>query len=763
MKKFLFTLVALLTAGSMFAYEYCYIEDQDLTGQTGEVELTVAAHFDYAVSAFQVDFTFPAGMEMVDLIQGADTKIDYINARGRAATSNPLFIADFEHNNFMCAQAETGYYNVDGAWVSHNVVKWAPGDYEEMAILVVELSDEFAGGKITLVTQPSCDSGVPDPRPEYPNCEENQMNTEETNVGPQETPTPDADEPVITFTPVAAGVTVDIENFTEFTITINEQPVTVTAEMLPYLIEAEYDVTKVIVVSATNAPAGYNPASNSDSYTLQPKQKEQNSKPSVTYSYDPETGELNVWAYGCTEENVTYTLYCDGVAYTGTMPITVVAEEGYNHVWTATAVSPTTTVSELSDECPIVIDPVTPPTITDDPEIDVQTDPETGIVTITVTGEGTVTAKVTTGAGTTNYTDEDGDGEIVIILYPGEEEDWANVYATATLPGDNVVPGEAQETMIYIAAKTAKPVITYDEDTYTVTVTGNGIINVLIEGYGDGDVITYTGESPYTYTFEPGEYEQEVTVSATAKEEGKVVSDPALKDIYVPEYVPTLLTGEIQFGAVNQANGQFTVTYTGDEANVVITLNNDQITVVAGKATTTTFQLPAYGSYPVVATAKAVGYDNEVTGEATLVWENPTPELPAVPEITINMDDNNVYVGATTQEGCTTTLYAVTYDDDNNEILTPINNPQTYARGVENYEVKVKAVAENAAGETWSEVITIPVPSKTTGIDEMMGGKTIANVRYFNMAGQEMTEANGVTIVVTTYTDGTTSAVKVMK
>ena len=50
-----------------------------------------------------------------------------------------------------------------------------------------------------------------------------------------------------------------------------------------------------------------------------------------------------------------------------------------------------------------------------------------------------------------------------------------------------------------------------------------------------------------------------------------------------------------------------------------------------------------------------------------------------------------------------------------------------------------------------------------TGVDELMNGKTVASTRYFNMAGQEMTEANGMTIVVTTYTDGTTSAVKVMK
>ena len=54
-------------------------------------------------------------------------------------------------------------------------------------------------------------------------------------------------------------------------------------------------------------------------------------------------------------------------------------------------------------------------------------------------------------------------------------------------------------------------------------------------------------------------------------------------------------------------------------------------------------------------------------------------------------------------------------------------------------------------------------PEPLTGISEMMTGKTVAGVRYFNLAGQEVTEANGLTIVVTTYTDGTTSAVKVMK
>ena len=50
-----------------------------------------------------------------------------------------------------------------------------------------------------------------------------------------------------------------------------------------------------------------------------------------------------------------------------------------------------------------------------------------------------------------------------------------------------------------------------------------------------------------------------------------------------------------------------------------------------------------------------------------------------------------------------------------------------------------------------------------TGIDEMNASKTVASVRYFNMAGQEVQQPSGLAIKVTTYTDGTTSAAKVIK
>lgn len=50
-----------------------------------------------------------------------------------------------------------------------------------------------------------------------------------------------------------------------------------------------------------------------------------------------------------------------------------------------------------------------------------------------------------------------------------------------------------------------------------------------------------------------------------------------------------------------------------------------------------------------------------------------------------------------------------------------------------------------------------------TSVAEVNAGKTVAGVRYYNMAGQEMSQPNGLTIEVTTYSDGTTSATKVVK
>ena len=62
-----------------------------------------------------------------------------------------------------------------------------------------------------------------------------------------------------------------------------------------------------------------------------------------------------------------------------------------------------------------------------------------------------------------------------------------------------------------------------------------------------------------------------------------------------------------------------------------------------------------------------------------------------------------------------------------------------------------------------SNIVYLEVYPHDTAVNEVSSGKNVTAVRYFNMAGQEMAQPNGLTIQVTTYSDGTTSAVKVIK
>ena len=62
-----------------------------------------------------------------------------------------------------------------------------------------------------------------------------------------------------------------------------------------------------------------------------------------------------------------------------------------------------------------------------------------------------------------------------------------------------------------------------------------------------------------------------------------------------------------------------------------------------------------------------------------------------------------------------------------------------------------------------SDIVYLEVYPKPTSATEVNVEKTVTNVRYFNVAGQEMAQPSGMTIQVTTYSDGTTSAAKVIK
>lgn len=62
-----------------------------------------------------------------------------------------------------------------------------------------------------------------------------------------------------------------------------------------------------------------------------------------------------------------------------------------------------------------------------------------------------------------------------------------------------------------------------------------------------------------------------------------------------------------------------------------------------------------------------------------------------------------------------------------------------------------------------SDIVYLEVYPKPTAVNEVNTDKSVTGVRYYNVAGQEMAQPSGLTIQVTTYSDGTTATTKVVR
>ena len=330
------------------------------------------------------------------------------------------------------------------------------------------------------------------------------------------------------------------------------------------------------------------------------------------------------------------------------------------------------------------------------------------------------------------------DGNLVSNPYTiarGEED--VTVHVTATAQKDGKIVSEPAEEDIVIPAlpaKTEMPVITFNttDDAVTITATGEG--EVLL--YVNGELV----ENPYTIA--RGEEDVTVTITATAQEEGKRISDVAEQTLVIPAYVPQTEMPVITFETTDE---NVIITATG-EGEVLLYVNGELVenpyTIARGEEDVTV---------TITATAQGEGKRISDAAEQTLVI--PAIQYTAVPTVSVEVTDDAVIITATGDGDVQ--LYV------NGE---PVENPYTIIRGEEDVDIEVYATAkENGKVMSTSEVTVITIPKKDSGVDELLGNKTVANVRYFNMAGQEMTEVNGATIIVTTYTDGTRSAVKVIK
>ena len=325
---------------------------------------------------------------------------------------------------------------------------------------------------------------------------------------------------------------------------------------------------------------------------------------------------------------------------------------------------------------------------------------ENGNVTITYDGTEDVTILVN------GEPYEDG-----YQLQPGEN----TLVITVTADGYNTL----EETVVVVwdapqpPYETPAPVVEVvtNEHNVVVTATGEGTVIIYVNYFdGNGPVAVATGEGEATYTIEGGEEVMYVGVWATAQ-----ANDEALVGISDTQYVEVPAGGGV-----------------GPEDPHMV----GKWIVIIDK----------YGEEHWYAMTPDAEGDPNWSFMLTL-HHNPWGDF-AVP---FYFMVDGVRMGAETD------MYEPQMGTAENTILNPV------------FETENLFTVPGTYTYTWGiqfkdgQYYLLVAQGPQTGINELVDGKTVAGVRYFNMAGQEMQEANGMTIVVTTYTDGTTTTTKVMK
>ena len=388
---------------------------------------------------------------------------------------------------------------------------------------------------------------------------------------------------------------------------------------------------------------------------------------------------------------------------------------------------------------------------------------------ITFSGEETTTMTVTVTCETEGATLVVNGEEINANTYT-YTVDRADVYTAGTVTcvataskgtaTSNEVT-KSQDWVVADPATVAAPVISYE-------TTATQVIVTVTWPTSTGNQV-YTGE--YTYDRPAyGEADQSYDVEAYVEAALPYYGDSGVAEATIPVPAQDPVWQDVAAPVIN---------YTMDATTVTVTITWPETTgdhVYTGEYT---YNRPEYGqpdeSYDVTAyTTENYPYRASAVAEKTIPVPAKAQVLPDVvgaPTFQGYTIDGvfgyGTYILPST-EGSSIKYRVLVWNDVTNDWDELVDwTDYTGAEGeiyYTNNGGKYRVEAYAYIGEVESTVVSYEfVVQEITGINEMMGGKTVANVRYFNMAGQEMTEANGVTIVVTTYTDGTTNAVKVMK
>ena len=333
----------------------------------------------------------------------------------------------------------------------------------------------------------------------WPDNPDNPDNPDEPDPLPETTPTPTISYNDSTFTVSASG-NGDIKLYVGGSQVSN-----------PYTFIQTYDIqTFVVTATAQETDKLISDTARLD-VTVPAKQRE--TTPTPTISYNDST--FTVSASG----NGVLKLYVDGSQVSNPYTFTQ-TDSSVTYVVTATAQETDKLISDTAR-----LDVTVPALVPDEPDPVPETTPTPTITyndsTFTVSASGNGDIKLYVGGSQVSnpYTfTQTYDIQTFVVTATAQETDKL-ISDTARL--DVTVPAKQRET-------TPTPTISYNDSTFTVSASGNGVVKLYVGG----------SEKSNPYTFTQTSEQQTFVVTATAQETDKLISDTARLDVTVPALVP---------------------------------------------------------------------------------------------------------------------------------------------------------------------------------------------------------------------------------
>ena len=161
--RLMMSLAAMLTASTIHAncsfwIDNFFIADSNLNT---EIVVPINATFDNHVSTWELQISYPEGLNPIGITQGDDMNFTYIDSRGqeRPYTAQLRNNDDFTHIVGSTFGSLGGYFYDDEGeemYDYYGCLKWESGAYNDLIYLTLEATDSFRGGYIYISSQATC-------------------------------------------------------------------------------------------------------------------------------------------------------------------------------------------------------------------------------------------------------------------------------------------------------------------------------------------------------------------------------------------------------------------------------------------------------------------------------------------------------------------------------------------------------------------------------------------------------------------------------